>query len=305
MMKKTLKPINQNVYDAANDKNGNRFGGNSFRPTLNIKDLKLERWKPKEGRNLINIIPFAAEATNPMVVCNKVSEGDTLYSLDYFVHPNVGPNQVDVPCLKQFGRNCPCCNEDKRIHDMGQKSTMWAKRRVVYVIHDLLSDTYGVWDTGYKSVEMKILQEISYSAANNNGAIINPMDPENGCSIEFQGVKSTFNGREYFDPDRFRFVERGPLTDAELEHSVDLSTVVNFMNEDEMERVISGEVTPSAPKPVVENNTTSSLASQAASDEPSAPKASAGKTCPYGHPFHEADKHDECLSCPVWADCAE
>ena len=291
IQKGKLKPMKMGAYENGADKYGNRYGGSSFgQPALNISKVKLEKWKPGEGRNLVDIIPFAATADNPLVKSGKAEEGDTLYSLDYFVHNNVGPNSSSVPCLRQFGGNCPCCNESKRLKDSGMESEIYAKRRVVYIVHDLLHDKYGVWDTGYKSVEKELQQEAALTT-NENGERVNVMDPYEGMSLEFQGTPDSFNGNDFFKPTRFRFVKREPLSDEVLSHATDLATVMNFVDEAAMEKMLSGASHVAAPQTA----------------QASVPEAkSEGKTetsCPYGHPWHDADKHDECMSCPVWEKC--
>ena len=73
------------------------------------------------------------------------------------------------------------------------------------------------------SVEKEIMQECSIRA-DANGAKLNVMDWEEGKSIEFYGVEETFNGVKYNKPTRFNFLDRNPLSDNVLNHSVDLSS---------------------------------------------------------------------------------
>ncbi|MBP5422550.1 MAG: hypothetical protein J6Y78_08935 [Paludibacteraceae bacterium] len=299
MMKK-LKPMKSNVYDNGADKYGNRFGGSNSRQALSLGKVHLEKWKPQEGKNVVNIIPFSADATNPLVVSGKAEEGDTLYSLDYFVHQSVGASKQSVLCLKQFGKRCPCCDESNRLRAKGEDSSLYAKRRVAYVVHDTVHDTYGVWDTGYTTVEKELVQEISLTT-DENGARINPMDPENGYSVEFVGTKEQFNGISYIKPGRFRFVKRPPLTDDELNHSVDLATTMNIMDEDEMQGLFTDGFTSSSAtisKPVVEE-----VVEEIVKEEP-AQKSTNSSQCPSGYGWGTADKHPECGGCPVWDKCA-
>ena len=153
------KKISSVAHQIGADEQGNRYGGNGFQDFISPKGL--DKWKPQVGPNKIDIIPYNATKSHPLVITGQMEEGDGLYSLDVYVHRGIGPARKNIPCLKQFGKNCPLCNEANRLKNLGTdessklSSELYAKRRVVYVVHDLVNDKYGYWDTGYKTVEQK------------------------------------------------------------------------------------------------------------------------------------------------------
>lgn len=329
----TKKPMNMAAFENGGDQWGNRFGGNGFTDSLDTGKLKLERWKPSEGENLVDVIPFNASEENPLVISGKIGVGDTIYALDYFVHKGIGPSRKNITCLTQYGMSCPLCEEKKRLKnssdagDQKKAEKIGSKRRVVYVIHDLKTNKYGFWDTGWKSVEEKIQKLARVTKDSRTGAPINPFDWNCGATIKFYGEKKKFEGSDYIEPDLFSFVEREALSDEVLEHSVDLATVIKKTSAEEMEQILAGKLVAdktedtadkqpnafeNAPASETSNQTkTSSLAESAlkavettSESKPSFNNMETVNKCPYGYNWGEADKHDECKKChDFWDKC--
>lgn len=330
------KPMSAKAYEMGSDPKGNRFGGAGFQDFISPQKINLEKWKPSVGRNLIDILPYNATSSHPLVKSGQLMEGDGLYSLDIFVHRGIGPSGKNIPCLKGFGKKCPICDENNRLFNLGteeakkQSGALYARRRVVYVVHDLIHDKYGYWDTGYKSVEEKLMKESAFAVDNDTGAKISVMDWEEGMSVEFYGTESEFQGHKFVEVDRFRYVPRKPLSDEVLSHSVDLSTVLNIVSAEDMEKILSGEDVGSKPASdgekiaeaaektysdeAMEDSPKSEPVSKPVESKPEEAKSSAapveeakpaqsGHSCPFGHGWGEADGHDECATCKVWEDC--
>lgn len=324
------KRIAKIAHDVGSSEHGNRFGGGGFQDFISPKGL--EKWKPSTGANKIDILPYNASSSHPLVVTGQAEEGDGLYSLDVYVHRDIGPSHKNIPCLKQFGKRCPLCEEAARLRNLGTdagkdaSSKLYARRRVVYVVHDLNTDKYGYWDTGFKSVEQKINAAAAFEVNEENGAKIDVFDWEEGKTIRFMGTEKSFNGNKYVEPDGFGFITRKPLTDDALNHSQDLSESLNMVSEEDMERLLSGEiVSNSSPKkveekPVEETYTDEEMPSQEDDLEPmnqpvkkaepkpidtSSEKPKVNNTCPFGHNWGEADSHDECATCDEWEKCID
>ena len=326
------KQIKTSVFDNEADKNGNRFGNSSFKDFFNPKKLGLEQWKPTmEANNRVDVIPYNASANNPLVVAGKAAEGDVLYNLDIYVHKGIGPSGSNIACLKQYNKNCPLCREASKYFNLGTEegkkkgSELAARRRIVYVIRDVVSGKYGYWDTGYKSVAEKLVS-VQKSAQADGGGLVNPYDWENGKTIKFYGKKSVFKDKSFAEPDQFAFEDRAPLSDEVLSHSVDLSDTVTMYTEEEMENILAGNmVSPAADQsntqevsqptsapanePVAQSTPSfndmppaQQPAAASASSEPVV-AASPDTTCPHGHKWGEADSYPECAQCPVWEKC--
>lgn len=325
--------IKSSVFATGKDDKGNQFGNTGYKSNFDGSKLKnLEKYQVHEGINKIDIIPFNAGPNHPFVISGQCKEGDAMYSLDYFVHKGVGPTGSDFTCLKQYGQACPCCKETSRLYDLHtedgkkQANKLRSKRRCVYIVHDLIDGKYYWCDQPWFNFEKNINASAMVEIDPETKAPINPFDWENGKTITFTGEKTTWEGHPFvkINEATFRFLAREKLTEKDFEYSQDLSVAVIIPTEEDMENALAGkpvaakasetsEPTQSAP------SQTENLAAQAqaAQSQPSfnnmepaqqtsAPTQSApteGKTCPYGHCWKEADKHDECVKCKVWEDC--
>ncbi len=324
------KPIAKIAHDIGNSEYGNSNGGANFKDFISPKGL--EKWKPAAGANKIDIIPYNASASHPLVVSGQCEEGDGLYSLDIYVHKGIGPTKSNIPCLKQFGKHCPLCDEARRLQGLGTEAgkkasgEIYARRRVLYIVHDLNTGKYGWWDTGFKSVEQKINAAASFEVDENTGAKIDIYDWEEGKTIRFMGTEKSWEGHKFIEPDGFGFLPRRPLSEEVLSHSVDLSTFLNMVSEEDMEKIISGQaVTPTQNSaPTADEDKATDEAFDNANVEPSfdsmepvsqkpaeakpvsqkpAETVQAGNVCPCGHKWGEADSHPECATCDVWEKC--
>ena len=311
MYEKKKKSVIAIKYAA--DERGNSHGGAGFKDFLSPKGL--EKWKPSEGINKINVIPYNVTATHPLVVTNQTDVGDVCYSLDVYIHRGVGASQSNVTCLRQFGKRCPLCEEANRLYGLGtdeakkQASKISGKRRIVYLVQDLNNNKFGWWDTGYNTVEKNIQAIAGFEVDEDTGAKIDVYDVEEGRSIKFIGTKNSFNGHEYIEPGNFSFEPRHPLSEQALSISTDLSQYLNIMSEEDMEKVLAGEtVTPtdnSSKEPqsaaVSENLVKEAVKEEVKTETP----APTGKVCPCGYEWGDADNHPECATCKVWDKCIE
>lgn len=198
------------------------------------------------------------------------------------------------------------------------------------------TNKYGYWDTGWKTVEENITKLARVTIDSRTNAPANVFDWENGMSLKFYGEKKKFAGNDFVEPGLFSFVERGPLSDEALSHSVDLSQTIRFTSPEDMEKLISGKAyavekpapasTPvqTAPTPVTQAPTvgnpvppTQTVSTTPTPQEPvaapaqeaapiqvgSTTAAPSGNVCPFAHAWGEADKHSECATCELWEKC--
>ena len=345
------KPMSQTALNLGKDENGNANGGAAnYKSTFDITkvgDGKLEKFKPHLGENRIDIIPFNAGKNHPFVVSGQCQEGDTVYSLDYYVHKGIGPAKQDFVCLKQYGQRCPLCEESYRLYKAAtsdeEKKAATAirnKRRCIYIVHDLIDNKIGYYDVAWFSFEKLVNSRASIRNDPVTGAPINPFDWENGKTIFFKTFKDKYEGSEFnkFDEGSFDLIDRAPLSDEVLNHSVDLSAGLIVNTEDEMDAALCGKpvvsstpvqntaptsnVTPqteTAPTQTSENlpNQTATPTQQTPSFDNMAPAqatqqtestTSTTHTCPFGHQWGDANNQPEpveCATCQAWVECIE
>ena len=255
------KPMSQTALNLGKDENGNANGGAAnYKSTFDVTkvgDGKLERFKPHLGENRIDIIPFNAGKNHPFVVSGQCQEGDTVYSLDYYVHKGIGPAKQDFVCLKQYGQRCPLCEESYRLYKAAtsdeEKKAATAirnKRRCIYIVHDLIDNKIGYYDVAWFSFEKLVNSRASIRNDPATGAPINPFDWENGKTIFFKTFKDKYEGSEFnkIDEGSFDLIDRAPLSDDVLNYSVDLSAGLIMDTEEAMDAALCGKpVVSSAP----------------------------------------------------------
>lgn len=246
------KPISSTALSVGKSEWGNQSGGASYKPVFDVSkvgDGKLEKYKVREGKNLIDVIPFNAGPSHPLVATGQCQAGDTMYSLDYTVHKSIGPGKQDFVCLRQFKKNCPCCDESQRLYNLGtedskkQATAVRSKRRCVYIVHDLIDGKYYYLDQAWFGFEKHINERAAITTDPATGAPVNPFDWENGKSISFYASKDKWNGNEFnkISESAFGFEDRAPLSDEVLSHSVDLSPGLIVSTEDEMDQALCGK----------------------------------------------------------------
>lgn len=337
------KPMSQTALSLGKDENGNQYGGAaSYKSTFDatkVGDGKLERFKPHLGDNKIDIIPFNAGPNHPFVAAGQCQEGETVYSLDYYVHKSIGPTKQDFVCLKQYGKRCPLCDESLRLYQAAtndeQKKAATAvrnKRRCIYLVHDLIDNKIGYFDVAWFSFEKLVNSRASIRNDPKTGAPINPFDWETGKTIFFKTNKDKYEGSEYnkIDEGSFDLIDRAPLSDDILNYSVDLSAGLIVNTEEEMDNALCGKVTVSQSKPTqtvpaqstpVQNSTpqtepapaqnqapTQSFDNMAPAQTQSQAAPSSEKVCPCGHNWGDANNQPEppeCATCHVWDKCIE
>lgn len=340
------KPMSQTALNLGRDENGNQNGGAAnYKKTFDISKVAdgksgLEAYKPHLGENKIDIIPFNAGPNHPFVVTGQCENGDTVYSLDYYVHKGIGPAKQDFVCLKQYGKRCPLCEESYRLWKDAttdeQKTAakdVRSKRRCIYIVHDLIDNKYYYYDVAWYSFEQRVNSRASIRNDPKTGAPINPFDWENGKTIFFKTFEDTWNGNKFnkIDDGSFDLIDRAPLSDEVLNHSVDLSAGLIMDTEDDMDAALCG-------KPVVSQNTQPASQTQAtqpaetapaqnnpapaAQSEPAAQSStenlaaqamqaaqsqaqSPERTCPCGFKWGDADNHPECATCKSWDSCID
>lgn len=351
------KPMSQTALNLGRDENGNANGGAAnYKSTFDISKVAdgksgLEKYKPHLGENKIDIIPFNAGPNHPFVVTGQCEEGETVYSLDYYVHKGIGPAKQDFVCLKQYGQHCPLCDESYRLYKAAttkeEKDAATAvrnKRRCIYIVHDLLDGKYYYYDVAWFSFEKNVNSRASLRNDPTTGASINPFDWETGKTIFFKTNKDKFEGSEFnkIDEASFDLIDRAPLSDEVLNHSVDLSAGLIMNTEDEMDAALCGKPVVSQPvqSNAVQNSApqtqatpsqstqTADLASQAiasqstpAQNTPSFDNMAPAQTtqqaesttsnvhvCPFGHNWGDANNQPEpveCATCQAWIECVE
>lgn len=246
------KPMSSTALSLGKSEYGNQYGGAGYKSVFDISkvgDGKLEKYKIREGENRIDFIPFNAGPQHPFVRTGQCKEGDTVYSLDYYVHKSIGQAKQDFVCLKQFGKRCPLCDESQRLYNLGtedskkQATAVRSKRRCVYLVHDLKDGKYYYLDQAWFAFEKHINARAEITIDPTTNAPVSVFDWQVGKTVVFYASKDKWQGSEYnkINESTFTLVDRAPLSDDVLSHSIDLSPGLEEPNEFEMDKVLSGQ----------------------------------------------------------------
>jgi phage pi2 protein 07 len=278
MKKNSLKDRLKKDYESKDRGAGSRPSAMDWKK---IDDVKF--FKPKEGKNIIDIVPYIIKTKNdPLVKTGDAKIGDQSYMLDLFIHSNIGPTQAQIICLKEpFGKPCPICEQRQAFYNEGKKDeagVLKAKRQCFYNVRDVknASDEIQVFNISHFLFQKELIEEAKASA--DDGGIVDFVDIDDGKSISFRAAEteSLINGKtvKFLEYKSFSFKDReDPLDESWVKKAVAFDELMKLHTYDEIKKILFGD----------EDEDTDS------DDEDEKPKAK-GKT--KGHPVDE-DEDEE------------
>lgn len=309
MAKKSYKDAFKDKMKKSNDEKD--YGGNNAKQYLNLKDLDTDKifFKPQKGKNLIDVIPFVAETDNSP----RSKKGEVDYLLDVYVHRAVGPGKDNFLCLqKNYKQRCPICEHIDELKKEGEDEELIKelkpKRRVVYNVIDLNSESQKIqlFETSHFKFEKEIQEE---AETDEDGELVVFFDPEDGMSVSFKGIESTFNKKEFIEIKKVSLVEReDQYKESIIEKAIALDTLLIIPSYEEVAAAFFGMESQTNDEEEKPDSKKSPKKIQV-DDEDEEERPSKNKktnSCPYGHKFGaDCDKHDECEDCDSWDKCTD
>ena len=152
-------------------------------------DAEVQMYRPKDGGHIVDIIPYEAGEFDPIV-----EEGDPTYTLEIWVHPQVGVDKQVVLCMERmFNEQCDICDHRQALRDKGADEEiwkkLWPKGRHLYnvVSYDKGEEEKGVqiWDVSYHYSEKHIIPLSKRPTRGGKERTVNFADPVDGKSIAF------------------------------------------------------------------------------------------------------------------------
>jgi hypothetical protein len=227
--------------------------GSGTRPS--VMDWKkidgVKFYKPKEGRNKLNIIPYIIKTKNdPLVKTNDAKVGEQSYMLDAYIHNNIGPSQAQVFCLREmFGKPCSICEQRQQYYNEGKKdeaAALKAKRICFYNVQDLKNDSneIQVWQVSHFLFEKELIEEAFASGEDNEP--IDFVDIDDGKSVSFRAAEtdSVINGKtvKFLEFKSFNFPERDdPLDESWIKKAVSFDELMKYHTYEEAKNLLYGE----------------------------------------------------------------
>ena len=329
--KNSLAKRYQRSYESK-DSGGVRKG------VMNYSDVEF--YKPEEGRNRINIIPYTIKTKNhPLVKSGDFEIGEKDYLMDIFVHKNIGASESSVICLKKtYGKPCPICEQAEMFKKQGKETESKAllpSRRVFYNVQDLKDGKLKIFETSHYLFEKELIDE----ARDGEDGYVNFADEEEGKEISFKASKVKKGKIEYLEFKSFRFEDREESLDEDLiENAVSFDEIMNVPTYEQAEKILFGSDSDEddseepdederptkskhreedegdedgeefeSPKksPKKEKSKEKSFDDMEDVEETPKKKESSGG-CPYSHTFgKDCDAFDECEDCDCWDKCCK
>lgn len=330
MKKNSLAKRYQKSYESKDSGGGVRKG------VMNYNDVVF--YKPEEGRNRINIIPYIIKTKNhPMVKSGDLEVGDKDYLMDIYTHKNIGASESSVICLKKtYGKPCPICEQAELFKKQGKEEeskALKATRRVFYNVQDLKDGKLKIFETSHFLFEKELIDE----ARDGEEGFVNFADEDEGKEISFKATKEKKGKIEYLAFKSFRFEDRDePLNSDLIENAVSFDEIMNVPTYEQVEKILFGSDEDDEgeesdeledDEEEVRKPTKSKHREEDEGDEDGeefeTPKKSPNKEksfddmdeveekskksgCPYGHKFgKDCDAFDECDNCTCWDKCCK
>ena len=209
-----------------------------FGPKYLKEGVKASFWFPKDGKHLIDVIPYLAGENDP-----NAAPGKPQYVLDVWVHQKVGALQQAFYCpAKNNRKRCPICEKQMEMRKSGDFTDdeireLNPKRRTMYnvVCYDTREDIkkgVQLWETAHFFFENHIAE---ISQRPKTGGFIPFSHPDEGKSIAFKIVKKGQN-TEYLG---HRFEDRDePIDDDILDSAIVLDDILHIPTLAELKQAV-------------------------------------------------------------------
>ena len=207
-------------------------------------DGEVTFFKPTEGKNRINIIPYVIKTKNhPLVKKGEFSVGDSDYVMDFFIHKSVGPTESSVLCLKStFGKPCPVCELQAKLCKEGkgdEAKALKPSRRVAYNIEDTKEPgKLKVFETSHFLFEKELIDEARDDEEN---GFVDFADPEEGKEVKFRASKTSQGGYEFLEFKSFGFEDRDEKISSKLlKQAISFDEILTIPTYEEVEKILYG-----------------------------------------------------------------
>ena len=306
-------------------------GNTSRKSVLDWKkvDGEVTFFKPTEGKNRINIIPYVIKTKNhPLVKKGEFSVGDSDYVMDFFIHKSVGPTESSVLCLKStFGKPCPVCELQTKLRKEGKEDEAKAlkpSRRVAYNIEDTKEPgKLKVFETSHYLFEKELIDEARDDEEN---GFVDFADPEEGKEVKFRASKTSQGGYEFLEFKSFGFEDRDEKISSKLlKQAISFDEIWTIPTYEEVEKILYGAEDSDDEEEEEDEKPSKSKKEVIADDEEEEDSDDSGdeenddeddeddeedsddepkKKCPFGHKYGvDTDVYDDCDTCDCWANC--
>lgn len=316
-----------------NSKDEGGFSGKQLLNLSLIGGYKKELfYKPKEGVNRIDIIPYRIKTDRHP---QKLEKGTTDHILDVWVHRYVGPSKSTYLCLaKMFGKACPICEEieeEMKVSTLSKEdrdalNKKRAKRRCWYNVIDLTLPEREQKVQIFEESHYLFEKEIIAKAGASKDGFVAYWNLDYGKSVEFRVTikNSSFGKSNEYRIDEF--IKRAPYDERILEETYSFDEIYHIPTYDEVRAGFHGLENDSDDEPEESHGETESASSYRKREEPTEEEQEPPRRrrrewdddepeqkkddmeCPKGLRFGiDCDEDKVCRHCPteIWNKCAD
>ena len=263
-----------------------------------------ELYKPDEGTNNVDILPYIVGNNHP-----TLKAGDVDFSLSYWVHYNVGPGEKVFVCPKKtYGQRCPLCDMVKAQQDDGaiwdDVKALAPKRRTLYNVIPVNQN--GPTDCKLFDVSFHLFEKILSKDCTVDGEVVYFAEiDEDGRTVKFKARKTRANGREFLSYDSFMFEKRKYTYPEDiLKKSICLDDILIKSTAEEIQAALEGDELFEDEEDVEPAAVERKPKAESFSDQAIEQHESGVVVCPTGHVYGtDNDQFPECETCKVWKEC--
>lgn len=282
--------------------------GGKFK-SIYMDNSKVNFWKPEAGDLLIDILPYKAGDNDP--ICGV---GEYTYILDLWVHYNIGVNDDQFVCIRQYNETCPICEHVKTLRQMEERDDeiinhLKGKRRSIYWIISYSSkkdEDMGpqVWDVAHFYAESNILPIAKQPRGGGKIAFYDPWEGKSiAMTLSGKQMNTSYKGWAMVDRDY-------TISDKILGSLVPIDSLIRIPTAQELiealgvQNIRTSETT-SPRRGKTETPMIQEQNIRGGENPPLAHISEKTEECPAGGEFGaDFNQLDFCPECPNYDDCA-
>lgn len=205
-------------------------------------------FETSKGTTEFDILPYKITVDNHP----DAKKGDIWYKRLYFIHRNIGPEELTIICPKTIGKRCPICDEYKRL-----KADPDAEEDIVKALRPKDRELFNILPKGEETIMVLDIstalfgQELDKMINEGEVAIAGFWLLQGGMTLKVRWDSKTMPKRKpFFEAGRIDFEPREDFDDSTLDMTVDLDAAMKIMSFEEIEAIFQGS--DGAPAPAEE-----------------------------------------------------
>lgn len=191
-----------------------------------------------KGTTEFDILPYRISVDNHP----DAKKGEIWYKRLYFIHRDIGPEELTIVCPKTVGKRCPICDEYKKL-----KSDPDVEEDVVKALRPKERELFNIIMKGENSVMILDIstnlfgQELDKMINEGEVDIAGFWLLQGGMTLKVRwDVKTMPKRKPFYEAGRIDFLPRDDFDDSVLDVTVDLDKALKIMEYEELDAIFQG-----------------------------------------------------------------